>query len=236
MAWNFGGTVHFSKVFSSGFRNIAMGLAGLSLVAGGVIYVLGEIEERRSLKRIQVSELVFGNLLLTPLGSNFTLTGRVKNNSPTHTLTEISVAIKLKDCSFGSMSPEEWLASKSPNTSDDYSAWIAKNSEKRGTPEYETVAKAYELAKSAENSIRYAELARQFGGTISHPPAIASGATTKNLDNSCVIIGEIGHGLSLSVPPGQARDFEDLIGLQGQSIKPRGKFEWSYSAVEVRGK
>lgn len=236
MAWNFGSTALFSKVFSSGFRKIALGLACLSFIAGGVIYVAGVIEEQRSLKRIQVSELVFENLLLTPLGSNFTLTGRVKNNSPTHTLAELSVAIKLKDCFVGIMSPEEWLASKLLNTSADYSAWIAKNSEKRGTPEYETVAKAYELAKSSESSTRYAELAKQYGGTISHPPSIASEATTKNLDSSCVIIGEIGHGLTLSVPPGQARDFEDFIGLQGQSIKPKGKFEWSYSAVEIRGK
>lgn len=33
-------------------------------------------------------------------------------------------------------------------TSEEYAAWIVKNSDKKGTPEFETVAKAYQLSKS----------------------------------------------------------------------------------------
>ena len=35
-------------------------------------------------------------------------------------------------------------------TADEYAAWIVKNSAKRGTPEFDTVAQAYQLAKSEE--------------------------------------------------------------------------------------
>ena len=33
-------------------------------------------------------------------------------------------------------------------TADEYAAWIVKNADKRGTPEFDTVAKAYEMAKA----------------------------------------------------------------------------------------
>jgi len=39
-------------------------------------------------------------------------------------------------------------------TADEYAAWIVKNSARRGTPEFDTVAQAYELAKSEETTAR----------------------------------------------------------------------------------
>lgn len=39
-------------------------------------------------------------------------------------------------------------------TADEYAAWIVKNKDKRGTPQFDTVSKAYELAKQEENSAR----------------------------------------------------------------------------------
>ena len=37
-------------------------------------------------------------------------------------------------------------------TADEYAGWIVNNSAKRGTPEFDTVAQAYQLAKSEENA------------------------------------------------------------------------------------
>lgn len=37
-------------------------------------------------------------------------------------------------------------------TADEYAAWIVQNSAKRGTPEFDTVAQAYQLAKGEENT------------------------------------------------------------------------------------
>jgi hypothetical protein len=39
-------------------------------------------------------------------------------------------------------------------TADEYAAWIVKNSARRGTPEFDTVAQAYELAKAEETTAR----------------------------------------------------------------------------------
>jgi hypothetical protein len=40
-------------------------------------------------------------------------------------------------------------------TADEYAAWIVKNSAKRGTPEFNTVAQAYQVAKSEENTATF---------------------------------------------------------------------------------
>ena len=40
-------------------------------------------------------------------------------------------------------------------TADEYAAWIVKNSAKRGTPEFDTVAQAYQLAKSDEGQAAF---------------------------------------------------------------------------------
>jgi len=40
-------------------------------------------------------------------------------------------------------------------TADEYAAWIVKNSAKRGTPEFDTVAQAYQLAKGEENTAAF---------------------------------------------------------------------------------
>lgn len=40
-------------------------------------------------------------------------------------------------------------------TADEYAAWIVKNSAKRGTPEFDTVAQAYQVAKSEESTAAF---------------------------------------------------------------------------------
>jgi hypothetical protein len=40
-------------------------------------------------------------------------------------------------------------------TADEYASWIVKNSAKRGTPEFDTVAQAYQLAKGEENTATF---------------------------------------------------------------------------------
>jgi hypothetical protein len=40
-------------------------------------------------------------------------------------------------------------------TADEYASWIVKNSSKRGTPEFDTVAQAYQLAKGEENTATF---------------------------------------------------------------------------------
>lgn len=40
-------------------------------------------------------------------------------------------------------------------TADEYAGWIVKNADKRGTPEFDTVAQAYQLAKSEETTVAF---------------------------------------------------------------------------------
>lgn len=47
-------------------------------------------------------------------------------------------------------------------TADDYADWIVKNKAKKGTPEFDTVVKAYQEAKSEEAK----------PALLSHPPQI----------------------------------------------------------------
>jgi hypothetical protein len=51
-------------------------------------------------------------------------------------------------------------------TADEYAAWIVKNSAKRGTPEFDTVAQAYQLAKGEETT---ATTQRQLAPTPQQP-------------------------------------------------------------------
>ena len=44
-------------------------------------------------------------------------------------------------------------------TADEYAAWIVQNADKKGTPEFETVAQAYQLAKT-EDAPKAAPLSR----------------------------------------------------------------------------
>ena len=57
-----------------------------------MIYGEGEIEERSSLKRIQVSELVFEDLLLTPVGlpGQSTIASMGKSNQCCKAVTDVS--------------------------------------------------------------------------------------------------------------------------------------------------
>lgn len=54
-------------------------------------------------------------------------------------------------------------------------------------------------------------------------------------ERNCLIIGESNEYVHLGVPPGQARDFNELVYFSGGALKPRGRLVWDYSVVEVKG-
>jgi hypothetical protein len=69
-------------------------------------------------------------------------------------------------------------------TADEYAAWIVKNSAKRGTPEFDTVAQAYQLAKSEETQAAQPQapapeptLGQQLVGAGETALALGTGAT-----------------------------------------------------------
>jgi hypothetical protein len=198
MAWLFGVVLVLLLVFSAGFRKLALGLAGIVLVMGIAVFVNDEIEEKRALERIPLGDLGFENFLITPIGNNFTLSGRVNNRSTQYTLTGMTVAVALKDCQI--------QANEEPN------------------------------APSGQNP----SVAAGSGGRVNRSkPQTASAEHQQNApadDTQCVTIGEVVQKLPLTVPPGQARDFDNFVAVQGSVIKPRGQLKWSYSVRDIKGR
>ena len=54
-------------------------------------------------------------------------------------------------------------------TADEYASWIVKNADKKGTPEFDTVSKAYQMAKG-DNQEGPRSLASKVGGTLAAVP------------------------------------------------------------------
>jgi hypothetical protein len=50
---------------------------------------------------------------------------------------------------------------------------------------------------------------------------------------NCVTIEEKNESVYLTIPPGQARDFQESIYLG--TLKPKGRLEWNYSVLQTRG-
>ena len=53
---------------------------------------------------------------------------------------------------------------------------------------------------------------------------------------ACVTIGETTVTVNASVPPGQARDFEEQLSFERATLKPRGHMVWHYTVQSVRAK
>jgi hypothetical protein len=87
MKWLIGIVVLVLLVVSVRFRKFVLGLVAVGAAVGGVVYLINEHEESRSLSRIPVSQLTFENVMLTPDYSGYKISGRVKNTSAQFTLT-----------------------------------------------------------------------------------------------------------------------------------------------------
>jgi len=121
-------------------------------------------------------------------------------------------------------------------TADEYAAWIVKNSAKRGTPEFETVAQAYQIAKAEETTAR----TQQQLAPAPQPPSaldqlIGAGETALTLGTAATggtlgtIIGA-GKGLTQQILSGEfgtpeaVREIEKAAaeGAQALTYQPRG--------------
>lgn len=198
MVWLFGIVFVLLLVFSAGFRKLALGLGGIVLVMGIAVFVSDEIEEKRALERIPLSDLGFENFLITPMGNNFTLSGRVNNRSNEFTLTDLTVSVALKDCPVVAQDAEGSQSGQNLGAATQGATRVAPNKPQTASAEHQQAVQAD--------------------------------------DAPCVTIGEVVKKLSLSVPPGQARDFDNFVAVQGSVIKPRGDLKWSFSVQAIKGR
>ena len=84
-------------------------------------------------------------------------------------------------------------------TAEQYAAWIVQNQSKQGTPEFETVAQAYQVAKGLQNQTQMAEKAAPEptkSGIVDQ--LIGAGETALTLGTAATggLVGTIGGGLS----------------------------------------
>jgi hypothetical protein len=94
-------------------------------------------------------------------------------------------------------------------TADEYAAWIVQNANKRGTPEFDTVAQAYQLAKSDESTAAFQQqqvptpqepsLGQQIVGAGETALALGTGAVGGTLGT----IAGTGRGLAQSILSGE---------------------------------
>lgn len=94
-------------------------------------------------------------------------------------------------------------------TADEYAAWIVSNANKRGTPEFDTVAQAYELAKSEESTAAFQQqqvpipqepsLGQQIVGAGETALALGTGAVGGTIGT----IAGAGRGLAQSILSGE---------------------------------
>ena len=85
-------------VFAAGYRKVALGMAAIALVVGGLLYMHSREEEHRALTRIPKSELVFENVTLRPYVGSYRIAGRITNSSAKFSVKQIDIVVTVQDC------------------------------------------------------------------------------------------------------------------------------------------
>jgi hypothetical protein len=132
-------------------------------------------------------------------------------------------------------------------TADEYAAWIVKNSAKRGTPEFETVAQAYQIAKAEETT---ASTQQQLAPTPQPPSAldqlIGAGETALTLGTALTggtlgtIVGT-GKGLTQQILSGEfgtpeaVREIEKAAVEGAQALTYQPRTETGQEMVQATG-
>lgn len=105
MAWIFAAVVLFLLVMSRGFRLFCLWGSLILIVLGGIGwggYSLYEwYVESRARSLVSVEQIAIDDLMLAPPVSgygSYRISGRLKNGSAKHTVTQFTIRVRLKDC------------------------------------------------------------------------------------------------------------------------------------------
>jgi hypothetical protein len=105
MVWLFAIVVAVLLVFSAGFRKLALWLTALAAVGIAIVQFNYKQESAAALTRIPVSQLALEGVTLDTGGNyGYSLSGRIRNNSPTFTLTLVRLLLTFQDCPANSSS------------------------------------------------------------------------------------------------------------------------------------
>ena len=98
MVWLAGIIVILLLIFSGAFRKVALGTSAVIAVGIGIFILVSKEYERESRARISVKDLDFQDIRLEGGYGPYRITGRIKNNSRQHTLTELGMNFAFEDC------------------------------------------------------------------------------------------------------------------------------------------
>ena len=110
-------------------------------------------------------------------------------------------------------------------TADEYAAWIVKNSAKRGTPEFDTVAQAYQLAKGEENTAAFQR------ENVPLPKAPTLGQQIVGAGETALSLGTAATGGTLGTIVGTGKGIAQQI-LSGEFGTPQALRAIEQSAAE----
>jgi hypothetical protein len=79
-------------------RSVALGVGGAAVAGLGAYFWLTEPEDTQSGGRIAREEVVLDRVEVVPSLRGATLTGRVRNGSPSYRLREMTLVLRLRDC------------------------------------------------------------------------------------------------------------------------------------------
>jgi hypothetical protein len=98
MAWLFAIVVLILLVVSAGFRKFFGVFVLIALLGGGAYYLYQQREERLAESRIRPSEVLVTNSKINFQYESYHFRGRVTNNSPQYTLSQVEFSISVKEC------------------------------------------------------------------------------------------------------------------------------------------
>lgn len=214
MAWIFATTVLLLAVFVPGFRVLAVRVLGGLLLIGLGVWGYFSWAESRVRNLILPSEVLLEDMRLASPGAGWHLSDRLRNKSPKHTLSAISVDVLVKDCAASELpqrfdDPEEVLRQ------------IDRQLREGSTQAHSNAVKRFDDPAKALEQLEHQLL----------------GAPAGHQANSgkCDIVGQKEVKITLDVPPGQVRSIEEQIYFPA-GTNAQKTMNWEYILMEIRGK
>lgn len=98
MGWLFAIAVLILLVASAGFRKFALAIVVLAAIGGGILYRHEKQQEELATTRIPASQVTISGARISLQRGTYRLSGRITNNSQEFTLSNVEIAVTVRDC------------------------------------------------------------------------------------------------------------------------------------------
>ena len=214
MGWIFAAVVLLLAVYVPKFRVVVGWLTGVCVLLGLGVWAYCEWSESRAKTLIRPSEVLLEDMRLRRSGNGWVLSGRLRNDSPQHTLSRVGIDVLIKDCAVIEPpvkidNPEEALRQLHDKLLANDSGSGSKSGAKFDDPE--------KALRQIEKEL------------LGAPPENYSSSS------KCDIVGQKEVGIALDVPSGQVRNLEEDIYFPAGTQVQR-TMDWQFRLLETTGK